>query len=141
MSTKYAGGCACGAIRYEVDAEPVFAFHCQCRDCRRATGCGHVSALIVPRAAARVTGTPKFAQTRTDSGHIASRGFCPDCGSHVLAGTGSAPELVAVFAGSLDDPEQFRPQMVIYHSRGPSWDHVDPALPSFPLGPPAPSQS
>ena len=29
--------CACGAIRYEIAAEPVMAGHCQCRDCQPAT--------------------------------------------------------------------------------------------------------
>jgi hypothetical protein len=35
MSEPYAGGCACGAIRYEIAAEPMAANDCQCRDCQR----------------------------------------------------------------------------------------------------------
>lgn len=31
MSEVYAGGCACGAIRYEIAGEPIFQNHCQCR--------------------------------------------------------------------------------------------------------------
>jgi hypothetical protein len=37
MSPKYTGGCNCGAIRYEIESEPVMAGHCQCRDCQRMT--------------------------------------------------------------------------------------------------------
>lgn len=32
------GGCACGAIRYEVTAEPIVTFNCHCRDCQKTTG-------------------------------------------------------------------------------------------------------
>jgi hypothetical protein len=30
MANTYTGGCACGAIRYEVSDEAVFQNHCQC---------------------------------------------------------------------------------------------------------------
>jgi hypothetical protein len=45
MSTNFTGGCACGAIRYEVSAEPIVMFNCHCRDCQKTTGgpyTGHV---------------------------------------------------------------------------------------------------
>jgi hypothetical protein len=38
-------------------------------------------------------------------------------------------------ASSLDDPEIATPQMVVFASRAPSWDYVDPALPAFPRMP------
>ena len=28
------GGCRCGSVRYRIDAEPLFARHCWCRDCQ-----------------------------------------------------------------------------------------------------------
>jgi hypothetical protein len=28
------GGCRCGAVRYMIEAEPLFARHCWCRDCQ-----------------------------------------------------------------------------------------------------------
>jgi hypothetical protein len=38
-------------------------------------------------------------------------------------------------AGSLDDPELFRPGMIVYAEAAASWDHMDPALPSSPRMP------
>ncbi len=35
-------------------------------------------------------------------------------------------------ASGLDDPDVITPQMVVYTSRAPAWDNIDPALPSFP---------
>src|SRR6266849_4174413 len=45
MSEAYTGGCACGAIRYEISGEPMVMNHCQCRDCQRKSGTGHGSYL------------------------------------------------------------------------------------------------
>ena len=52
MSDPYTGGCACGAVRYEIAAEPVFMNDCQCRDCQPASGTGHGSYLTFPSRAA-----------------------------------------------------------------------------------------
>jgi hypothetical protein len=43
----------------------------------------------------------------------------------------------AVFprASVLDNPEIVKPQMIVYAGRAPSWDHMDPALPSFAIMP------
>jgi hypothetical protein len=48
MSEAYAGGCACGAVRYEISGEPVAMAGCQCRDCQRKSGTGHGSYLTFP---------------------------------------------------------------------------------------------
>jgi hypothetical protein len=41
------------------------------------------------------------------------------------------PGMVFVRASSLDDPEAFKPQMVVYTDRAASWDHMDASLPRF----------
>lgn len=140
-SGNYTGGCACGAIRYDVAAEPVMAFHCQCTSCQKATGAGHASALAFPRAAAKITGSPKFHETPADSGNSARRGFCTNCGSLVLGGSSGRPDMLVVFVGSLDDPGRFAPQAVVFHAHAQPWDVIDPALPTFPTIPPAPERA
>ena len=35
MSGKITGGCACGAIRYDVTAEPYTAYCCHCNACQK----------------------------------------------------------------------------------------------------------
>ena len=137
----YTGGCACGAIRYDIAAQPVMAFHCQCISCQKATGTGHASAMVFPRAAAKVTGSPKFHESPADSGDIARRGFCPQCGSLVLGGSSGMPDMLVVFVGSLDDPGRFAPQAVVFHAHAQPWDVIDPALPTFPTVPPAPERA
>jgi hypothetical protein len=45
------------------------------------------------------------------------------------------PGVVFPRASVLDNPELVRPQMIVYASRAPAWDHMDPALASFAVMP------
>jgi len=137
MSAAYSGGCACGAIRYEIAADPMMAGHCQCLDCQKATGTGHASMLMFPEAAMKMTGKAKYYETKADSGNTASRGFCTNCGSPVLGRSSGFPGMVTVMASSLDDPNKFQPGFIVYAMRARPWDRVDPALQHFPKMPPA----
>ena len=39
MTTEtFAGGCFCGAVRYQMTSRPMFVNCCHCRDCQRQTG-------------------------------------------------------------------------------------------------------
>ena len=103
------GGCLCGAVRYEVAADPVYAGHCHCRSCQRASGAGHSTYVGVPRAALTVRGETRSFALTGGSGRQALRHFCPVCGSQ-LFGTGELdPGTATLYAGSLDDPSVIRP--------------------------------
>jgi hypothetical protein len=138
MTTPLLGGCMCGAVRYACSVEPVMAFNCHCRDCQRATGGAFVPALIVRRDAVKVTGEVKYFNVCGDSGQILSRGFCPTCGSRLFGKPDFRPELMAIFAGSLDDPSSHKPVMNIYTDSAQSWDFMDPLLPKLPKAPQLP---
>lgn len=131
MTEPYAGGCACGAIRYEIAAEPVFSNDCQCRDCQRESGTGHLSHMTFPRAAVRLTGTATNWDMTADSGNVKTRAFCPTCGSPVYMTFAAMPDLFTIRVASLDDPSRYQPQVVTYTARGYAWDALDPALPTF----------
>src|SRR4051794_1110903 len=133
---KYSGGCLCGQIRYETDADPIVSIQCQCRNCQKRSGGGHSSFIGFPKPAVKVTGPVKYHSVKADSGNMSSLGFCPECGSLVVSGSSGFPDMLGVMVGSLDDPGAFAPQMVVYTSRGHEWDQVDPALPKFPAMPP-----
>jgi hypothetical protein len=48
------GGCRCGAVRYSIEAEPLFARHCWCRDCQYiGAGAGTVNVFFASEAVAR----------------------------------------------------------------------------------------
>jgi hypothetical protein len=137
MSESYTGGCACGAIRYETASEPVVETHCQCRDCQRRSGTGHASYLVfAQRADVRITGTPTTWRVAGDSGNEKIDAFCPTCGMPIYLAFAAMPDLIAIHAGSLDDPSRFKPQAVTYNVRGYGWDVIDPSLQIFETMPP-----
>ena len=140
-TTGFAGGCLCGAVRYESDEDPALAGHCYCTDCRRTSATGHASHIGIPDTALRVTGEVRFYDAPTDSGNTVSRGFCPTCGSAVYSTNSGMPGMVFPRASSLDDPEAFKPQMNVYTKRAPSWDRPDADLPSFEEMPPPASMA
>lgn len=102
-----AGGCHCGAARYEVDGPPARHSICHCIDCRRHAGAPLVGWAIWPSDRVRVTaGAPAIYA----SSEHARRHFCPACGTglfytnaRIFAG------LTDVQSATLDDPGAFAP--------------------------------
>ncbi|MBI1170156.1 aldehyde-activating protein [bacterium] len=132
MTQTYSGGCACGALRYQTTAAPIFENHCQCADCRRRSGTGHGSYLtFARRAEMEIHGPAREWRVAGDSGHEKIHAFCPTCGTPVYLAFAAMPDLISVHAGSLDDPALFRPQVVTYAGRACSWDTMAPELASF----------
>jgi hypothetical protein len=128
----FTGGCACGAIRYESTAEPMLMLHCHCRDCQRSSGGPFSSFVIVPKDAFRLTQRAlRFHDSPSEAGGNTHRGFCPDCGSPILAKNDFNPHIVAIRTASLDDPSWFKSQMDVWISDANTWDHMDSALAKF----------
>ena len=137
MSEPYTGGCACGAIRYEIADEPLAMNDCQCRDCQRKSGTGHRSYLTFPKQErVKLEVSAKHWDITSDSGNVKTRAFCSTCGSPVYVTWAASPALFTVHAASLDDPTRYQPQAVTYRVRGYAWDNVDPALQQFDQMPP-----
>ncbi len=109
------GGCYCGALRYEVEGDPLFKGECFCRECQHVSGGGPNFVQGMPEAGFRWTkGSPK-GFSRTDLDNPVTREFCGECGTHILSKAPTMPGAVLLKIGSFDDPSVFEgPQMVIY---------------------------
>lgn len=134
--TQFTGGCLCGAVRYICTAAPMMAGHCHCEDCRRSSGSGHCSHLMVPEAAVTMTGATTGYARAADSGSMITRHFCPTCGAAVFSRNPAMAGLIALRASSLDDLEVFAPQMRVYAAQAASWDRPADGLPTFDKMPP-----
>lgn len=132
----HTGRCFCGQVRFTIDADPIGARMCWCRDCQRiASGSATVNVLFREEAV-RFTGNITTLTKTADSGNTVERGFCPKCGSQMYSKTVNpkgAP--MRIRAGTLDDPELIAPQAIIWADSAPSWAVLDPALPHHPRGP------
>ncbi|MHC1549716.1 GFA family protein [Phyllobacterium sp. K27] len=136
MNKPYTGGCACGAVRYEISSAPVFENHCQCHDCQKRSGTGHGSYLTFPSNNMTVAGKTSTWNVAGDSGNEKIHAFCPTCGTLVYLTSVATPEMIAVPATSLDDPSRFNPQVVTYTIRAHKWDMIDSSLQRFERMPP-----
>lgn len=137
MSHPYSGGCACGALRYEVRGEPVAMNDCQCRQCQRESGTGHASHLVFAGAEVEVHGESRTWDSVGDGGTVKRRAFCPTCGAPVFMTFRDMPDLFVLRAGSLDDPERYTPQTLTWTAAARSWDRVDPDVVKFDRMPPS----
>ena len=119
---------------------PLGGGHCYCQDCRRSSGTACCSHLVVPRAAVTIHGEVSSFERAADSGNLVTRSFCPRCGSPLFSTNSASADALFLRASSLDDPEVFRPQMIVFASRAPSWAHLDDGLVTFPEMAPPPAR-
>jgi hypothetical protein len=128
---RYVGGCLCGALRYEATGEPLYAGHCYCADCRKASGAGFVPFMGFASSAVRVSGQTRAFRSKSAKGTDAVRNFCPTCSSLVLGGEVGKDAEITIYAGSLDDPSSFRPTIAIFTRGRPAWAVIPPQLKMF----------
>lgn len=132
----FAGGCACGAVRYQAASDPVATRICLCRACQRLTGgLGTVLAFFATDTVTVEGQTADFAST-ADSGNILHRQFCPKCGTPLFSAAEVRPHLIGIRVGSLNDPSSVTPDSIIWTESAPAWAHLDPDLPHVPRQPP-----
>jgi hypothetical protein len=121
MPGTFSGGCACGAIRYRTQAEPMVMVNCHCRDCQRSTGSAYAAIMVLPASSVTLTGEPRYYKTVGDAGKAVERGFCPACGSPVSAKLERFPDAIGIYAASLDDPSAYQPTLEIFTSSAQPW--------------------
>src|SRR5690606_11754587 len=112
------GGCHCGAIRFEVLAEPdIEALDCNCSICAKS---GYLH-LIVPRSTFRLlAGADGLTRYRFGSG-VAEHLFCPVCGVKSYYIPRSNPDGVDVNVRCLDPAGIRSLRIVRFDGRG-DWE-------------------
>lgn len=125
------GRCLCGKLSYRASAPPVYAGFCHCPDCQRATGTGHSCYIGFACAAVEITGETKAYGVVGGSGADSYRHFCPTCGTHVFGRREPDDGTYTIYAGTLDDPESFRPENSIFVRSRRSWDVIQGNLEEF----------
>lgn len=140
IDIPFSGGCACGAVRYECSASPLHMLNCHCRDCQIASGSAYSPTVIMERSAVHITRGQTAAYERlAESGHVAKREFCPNCGTPLFASSSAGPGYIGIRAASLDNPTWFRPEANVWVKSAQPWDWIDPTVPLFARNRPRPS--
>jgi hypothetical protein len=131
----FTGGCLCGAVRYEAAGDPLTSGHCYCADCRKASGSGFIPFMGFPSAAVRFSGETRQFTSKAANGGDAVRNSCPICGGLVFGGVAGKDDSHTIYAGSLDDPSSFHPQIAIFTRNRPAWAVIPPDLKIFETAP------
>ena len=130
------GGCQCGGVRYECDAEPLALYVCHCTECRHQSASAFGMSLTMPAGTIRVTqGTPKFWTRLANSGRGVRCAFCPECGSRLW----HEPEqgsYLTIKAGSLDEPVDISKAIHIWTSRKLPGSVIPSGTEQYPEEPP-----
>ncbi len=130
------GGCACGAVRYALQAKPMIVHACHCTDCQGVTGTAFALNAWIEKAhvkmlAGTLAGTlvsHGFSDAGS-SGNGNSVHFCAQCGTYVW--TEYMPGFWFVRVGTLDDPQQFAPDMHIWTRSKQPWMVLPEGVRSF----------
>jgi hypothetical protein len=123
-----AGGCLCGAVRYAVADEFLYAANCHCSDCRRATGSAFKPFAGIERE--------KLALTRGEDGlnlfgdEIGHDVHCKLCGS-LLYSVVRDGAFVHVAMGTLADDPTIRPREHIFVGSKAPWFTITDDLPQY----------
>ncbi|MDE2436927.1 MAG: GFA family protein [Sphingomonadales bacterium] len=124
-----AGGCHCGAVRYRIDAEPVFIGVCHCSDCRRHAGALAVAWISIPAAGLTVT-LGKVSPYASSPG--VERQFCGTCGTGLFYYNESfLPGLVDIQLITLDNAADIKPQMHLQMADALPWEKDLLHIPKF----------
>lgn len=123
------GSCLCGGVNYEAAGDPRRFYHCHCTRCRKSSGTGHATNLMLADAELVFTrGEDLVKRYKVPEAKRFTRQFCGQCGSSVAR---FVPELNAVVipAGSLDSEAPIRPQARIFWDSRADWSCDGDALP------------
>ncbi len=129
-----AGGCHCGAIRYQADGEPITHALCHCTDCRRHAGAPMVGWTMFPAAAVTVIkGTLKVYESSKDG----RRHFCANCGTGLFyVNAVILPGIIDIQSATYDDPDASPAHAHIQVAERIPWMEHAHELPMFERFPP-----
>ena len=126
----FSGNCLCGLVQYEVTGTPLRFVHCHCSRCRKATGTGHATNLILKPGIVdwkeseggvnryKLPNAKRFATT-----------FCKICGGPLPRE--HLEDMVVIPAGSLDTLPAIELQGRIFWDSRIGWSCTAGNLPTF----------
>jgi hypothetical protein len=120
------GACECGAVRYRVRDEFLYAANCHCSRCRAATGTAFKSFAGIERGKLEITNGQDVLLIvgEEDANHTR----CGVCGSLLFSVVGDGGR-VHVAMGSLVDAPSIRPTEHIFVGSKAPWFEITDDLP------------
>ena len=126
------GGCACGAVRYRLEAPPLIVHCCHCHACQRETGSAFaVNILIEKNASPILSGNTVAFAVPTESGNPHTYFKCDQCHGTVWHEYDPPGAHVRFFpSGTLDAGHTIQPDIHIFTESKQSWVPIPPGAKS-----------
>ena len=119
------GGCTCGRVRYQVASKPLIVHACHCRGCQKNSGSAFaLNALFEADRVTLVSGKVEEIAVPTPSGTGQDITRCAKCKVAVWSNYnmgGLRRHIRFVRVGTLDDPDQYPPDVHIYTCSKQPW--------------------
>jgi hypothetical protein len=127
---KIDGGCHCGLISYEAEADPNKAGMCNCTDCQKLSGAPFRGFVPVDGATLRLTGQPTIYVKTGESGGKREQAFCPRCGSSIYStAPGPGAKIYNIRLGSIRQRDQIVPKSQLWVRSQQRWVESIAAIP------------
>lgn len=124
MERIRAGGCQCGAVRYELRGDPLMVYACHCTICQKQSGSAFGMAVVFDGGALAMRGIAPTHFVRQGHGRTFRCYFCPRCGTRIyhqwFTAEGDFPFL-NVKPGTLDDTSWIRPGCHVWTRHAQPW--------------------
>ena len=122
------GGCLCGAVRYRIDAPPLWTGYCHCTSCRRSTG-APVTMFVGTRG--DFVSFTKGERTMFASSPGVERGFCAACGTPLTYESDRFPGETHFYISTFDDPQELCPTFHVFYEERLRWLEIADDLPRY----------
>jgi hypothetical protein len=120
---KIDGGCHCGYITYEAEADPEKTAICHCTDCQTLSGSAFRTFVLVAGKTFRIlSGEPTIYVKTAESGTKRALGFCSQCGTQIYATSiGDNPEFYNVRVGTTRQRDMLVPKLQFWSRSQLHW--------------------
>jgi hypothetical protein len=120
---KIDGGCHCGYITYEAEADPAKTSICHCTDCQSLSGTAFRTSIPAANDSFKIlSGEPTIYVKTAESGNKRVQAFCARCGSPIYAtAPGDGPKVYNIRVGTVRQRDQLAPQVQIWSRSQQRW--------------------
>ncbi len=126
------GRCNCGAVSWRIDGAALAVAACHCTNCRAQSGAAFSVNIVAKAREVTIEGSIKtFEDNVTASGQPVLRQFCSECGSPIQSVITANPAIVALKAGTADQPGDHAPTIHVWTQSKLPWVDIPANVPSF----------
>jgi hypothetical protein len=128
------GGCACGAVRFELTEPATAAGYCHCTRCQKRTGsAASAQARIDGRTFRLLEGEEHVGVWHPEGGF--EKCFCRECGSHLFSRNPDDPSQMSIRMAAFDGDPGVRPSWRTFVAYAAPWEPIpDDGLERFAEG-------